>query len=125
MDADESTPTGAERRVHKRYRVNLSAVAVRSPRHPPAGVPDRAPITVTDLSAGGIGWRSRHLFRRDELVGVQLATDRAEGDVNCVVRVVYVRAVDGQHLVGAEFVRVSTPSGSFVDRVIGAPAETA
>jgi hypothetical protein len=101
-----SDHTSHERRVLQRYRVDLKTVAVRPAKPLPINVPTRVPITIVDISQTGVGWRSKHLFYRGELVGLRLETDD-DRDLNCVGRIVRVKRISGQYEVGAEFVRVT------------------
>lgn len=106
--AEERNPEPQrERREFTRYCVNLTATAFRPPKRLPPGVPAQVTVRLQDISQVACRWHSRELFYKEELVGLNLATDQDGLALQCAVRVYRVRRISGMYEVVGHFLRVN------------------
>ena len=98
---------GIEKRRYNRHKANLTLNVSKLFKQDYINIRNLdSPINITDISKGGIGFRSKSILPLDE-----------KKPINCVVKIIRCQPVDNSDLYayGCEFVGMSPVIGDTVD----------
>ena len=109
---------GIEKRRYNRHKANLTLNVSKLFNQDYINIRNLdSPINITDISKGGIGFRSKSILPLDFYFDAVLQLDDEKDPINCVVKIIHCQPVDNSDLYayGCEFVGMSPVIGDTVD----------